>query len=152
MVLDSEPWGHGCRAMRALSMRRDYSFVAPAKRTQRDSCIEFMQHHKGWGLSLDLCSCSPCTYRKRCRKARHKLYTLPGSTWRLSACWADAIATRPHVMRGALPSNIKLRLPTHALRLVTTTTQHAKSGHPESNQGPSDYCVFLQSDALPAEL
>jgi hypothetical protein len=28
----------------------------------------------------------------------------------------------------------------------------AKSGHPESNQGPSDYCESLQSDALPTEL
>ena len=27
-----------------------------------------------------------------------------------------------------------------------------KSGHPESNQGPSDYCKSLQSDALPTEL
>ena len=27
-----------------------------------------------------------------------------------------------------------------------------KSGHPESNQGPSDGCMDLQSDALPAEL
>eukprot|EP00973_Karenia_brevis_P055349 7696169-Karenia_brevis.AAC.1 len=27
-----------------------------------------------------------------------------------------------------------------------------KSGHPESNQGPSDYCSDLQSDALPTEL
>ena len=27
-----------------------------------------------------------------------------------------------------------------------------KSGHPESNQGPSDYCENLQSDALPTEL
>ena len=26
------------------------------------------------------------------------------------------------------------------------------SGHPESNQGPSDCCSDLQSDALPAEL
>ena len=57
MVLDSEPWRHGCRAMRALSMRRDYSFVVPAKRARRDSCIELLQHHKGWGLSLDLCPC-----------------------------------------------------------------------------------------------
>jgi hypothetical protein len=28
----------------------------------------------------------------------------------------------------------------------------AKSGHPESNQGPSDYCESPQSDALPTEL
>ena len=28
----------------------------------------------------------------------------------------------------------------------------AKSGHPESNQGPSDCCMNLQSDALPTEL
>lgn len=28
----------------------------------------------------------------------------------------------------------------------------AKSGHPESNQGPSDCCRSLQSDALPTEL
>ena len=27
-----------------------------------------------------------------------------------------------------------------------------KSGHPESNQGPSDRCTSLQSDALPTEL
>ena len=27
-----------------------------------------------------------------------------------------------------------------------------KSGHPESNQGQSDSCIYLQSDALPAEL
>ena len=27
-----------------------------------------------------------------------------------------------------------------------------ESGHPESNQGPSDYCKNLQSDALPTEL
>ena len=27
-----------------------------------------------------------------------------------------------------------------------------KSGHPESNQGPSDFCNALQSDALPTEL
>ena len=27
-----------------------------------------------------------------------------------------------------------------------------KSGHPESNQGPSDFCNNLQSDALPTEL
>ena len=27
-----------------------------------------------------------------------------------------------------------------------------KSGHPESNQGPSDCCMNLQSDALPTEL
>ena len=27
-----------------------------------------------------------------------------------------------------------------------------KSGHPESNQGPSDGCKSLQSDALPTEL
>ena len=27
-----------------------------------------------------------------------------------------------------------------------------KSGHPESNQGPSDGCMNLQSDALPTEL
>ena len=27
-----------------------------------------------------------------------------------------------------------------------------KSGHPESNQGPSDCCRRLQSDALPTEL
>ncbi len=27
-----------------------------------------------------------------------------------------------------------------------------KSGHPESNQGPSDCCSILQSDALPTEL
>ena len=27
-----------------------------------------------------------------------------------------------------------------------------KSGHPESNQGPSDHCMNLQSDALPTEL
>ena len=27
-----------------------------------------------------------------------------------------------------------------------------KSGHPESNQGPSDCCSDLQSDALPTEL
>ena len=27
-----------------------------------------------------------------------------------------------------------------------------KSGHPESNQGPSDGCECLQSDALPTEL
>ena len=27
-----------------------------------------------------------------------------------------------------------------------------KSGHPESNQGPSDCCSTLQSDALPTEL
>ena len=27
-----------------------------------------------------------------------------------------------------------------------------KSGHPESNQGPSDCCNDLQSDALPTEL
>ena len=26
------------------------------------------------------------------------------------------------------------------------------SGHPESNQGPSDRCMNLQSDALPTEL
>ena len=26
------------------------------------------------------------------------------------------------------------------------------SGHPESNQGPSDCCIHLQSDALPTEL
>ena len=26
------------------------------------------------------------------------------------------------------------------------------SGHPESNQGPSDVCTDLQSDALPTEL
>ena len=26
------------------------------------------------------------------------------------------------------------------------------SGHPESNQGPSDVCKCLQSDALPTEL
>jgi len=26
------------------------------------------------------------------------------------------------------------------------------SGHPESNQGPSDSCKLLQSDALPTEL
>ena len=28
----------------------------------------------------------------------------------------------------------------------------SKSGHPESNQGPSDCCSTLQSDALPTEL
>ena len=27
-----------------------------------------------------------------------------------------------------------------------------KPGHPESNQGPSDHCLILQSDALPTEL
>ena len=27
-----------------------------------------------------------------------------------------------------------------------------KSGDPESNQGPSDFCKLLQSDALPTEL
>ena len=27
-----------------------------------------------------------------------------------------------------------------------------RSGHPESNQGPSDCCKSLQSDALPTEL
>ena len=31
-------------------------------------------------------------------------------------------------------------------------TRHIKSGRPESNQGPSDCCRFLQSDALPTEL
>ena len=31
-------------------------------------------------------------------------------------------------------------------------TDHKKSGRPESNQGPSDCCRFLQSDALPTEL
>ena len=29
---------------------------------------------------------------------------------------------------------------------------YAKSVHPESNQGPSDCCNILQSDALPTEL
>ena len=47
----------------------------------------------------------------------------------------------------------------HAQRqdgMLHTMAQHKpmlkKSGHPESNQGPSDCCKFLQSDALPAEL
>lgn len=30
--------------------------------------------------------------------------------------------------------------------------KHCISGHPESNQGPSDHCNMLQSDALPTEL
>ena len=31
-------------------------------------------------------------------------------------------------------------------------TKQETSGHPESNQGPSDRCMNLQSDALPTEL
>ena len=31
-------------------------------------------------------------------------------------------------------------------------TRGEKSVHPESNQGPSDCCSILQSDALPTEL
>ena len=33
-----------------------------------------------------------------------------------------------------------------------TVAAFLKSAHPESNQGPSDYCMRLQSDALPTDL
>ena len=33
-----------------------------------------------------------------------------------------------------------------------TGREQMPSGHPESNQGLSDHCSILQSDALPAEL
>ena len=35
---------------------------------------------------------------------------------------------------------------------VVAQSKIEKSGHPESNQGPSDCCSTLQSDALPTEL
>ena len=35
---------------------------------------------------------------------------------------------------------------------VRVPDMNEKSGHPESNQGPSDSCMILQSDALPTEL
>ena len=41
----------------------------------------------------------------------------------------------------------------HSLRVSRDQQQgRKKSGHPESNQGPSDCCNTLQSDALPTEL
>ena len=44
----------------------------------------------------------------------------------------------------------------HTLRRTCSAPRHdarnARSGHPESNQGQSDGCKFLQSDALPTEL
>ena len=33
-----------------------------------------------------------------------------------------------------------------------TVAAFLKSAHPESNQGPSDYCMRPQSDALPTDL
>ena len=38
------------------------------------------------------------------------------------------------------------------VRMQIATGRWQKSGHPESNQGPSDSCNTLQSDALPTEL
>ena len=37
-------------------------------------------------------------------------------------------------------------------KMIWQVDRAIKSGHPESNQGPSDYCKNLQSDALPTEL
>ena len=38
------------------------------------------------------------------------------------------------------------------VRVHYASSMEIKSGHPESNQGPSDLCNNLQSDALPTEL
>ena len=46
------------------------------------------------------------------------------------------------------------RLPTYLVRWCFAFSLHElnDSGHPESNRGPSDSCINLQSDALPTEL
>ena len=54
---------------------------------------------------------------------------------------ADIAAVRQHTF-----SKQKLAQKRNATKIST------KSGHPESNQGPSDCCMNLQSDALPTEL
>ena len=47
---------------------------------------------------------------------------------------------------------IRSQAPTLIDRALLAKGRQRKSGHPESNQGPSDFCESLQSDALPTEL
>ena len=47
---------------------------------------------------------------------------------------------------------VRVRVHVSLMRAARAKGKWQKSGHPESNQGPSDSCNTLQSDAPPTEL
>ena len=87
-------------ALRVASSRRGSEHVK-GRRTERLCAGAHLRAHvecvtDGSPASRPAAS-SAASLRCLMRRCQSNTYTLPGSNWRPSACWADVIATRPRV-------------------------------------------------------
>ena len=144
------------------SAERDKSSQSSARLTDQPVCSLPNGRHALINAFSTLAACTTCPHAAPCCE-------LSGAVAGDESCsqWWHTCGTRawPHTRRWRMPRthyrdgsrNNWSRLPLVNYHPIPTPARQRgiktqTSGHPESNQGPSDCCKCLQSDALPTEL